>query len=514
MGYFMMKKLYFLAFGLFALLTEQGHCSHYSYYISDMENADHLNEMNHTRKKHHNQNSNSNSDINIFDHLFSYENDPNNDPDKFLYWGKAYYNGYYINSTDDTNKQESIRVQIDLAKAATLLSYFIDGFLQNDTLNIDDPEKIAEAYYYLALCNKNYNLSFQSNYRSSLKTAAELFEMAGKLGHTDAWYQLANCYLNGENHLKEFGYDYLEKNTTKFFEYLKKAADKEHVEACYQIWKHNYDGDVEFKDVKNPTEYLKKAADKEHVEACYQIWKHNYDGDVEFKDVKNPTEYLKKAADKEHVEACYQIWKHNYDGDVEFKDVKNPTKYLKIAADNWHSEACYRLSFHYYYDYEEKFKELDEPIDYLKRAVDKGHIGAILLLGMAIYEGLGSFDKNHKEAALCFNLVLKSNDRISDNAFIDAHSYLGYMHYYGNGVEKSLTKASSHFEEILKYKKYDEMYYKTCYCLGHCYSNSDSSFKADLTKAQKYLEEAAKSGHSGAKNFLEKNFPNSNNKKK
>jgi len=96
------------------------------------------------------------------------------------------------------------------------------------------------------------------------KLAFNCYKKAADSGHTDALFEVAECYI--------FGYG-VKKNKTKAFEYCKKSAELGHKYGQFELASF-YNYGIECKCTVNKCkalEWYKKSAEKGLIEAYYKI---------------------------------------------------------------------------------------------------------------------------------------------------------------------------------------------------------------------------------------------------
>ncbi|WP_029319291.1 tetratricopeptide repeat protein [Butyrivibrio sp. AE3004] len=171
-----------------------------------------------------------------------------------------------------------------------------------------------------------------------IKRAAEKLEELASKGNPDALYKIATMYLEGE---------YYEKNLKKAVSLYKLSADKGNVEAEYRLGVISEDcNEVELDDCIS---YLKRASDKDHIQAQCRLYSTLY------KDDKSKIEaigYLKKAAFQNYPPAMYEYAMHLLYGDEVEKDIESAIRFLQTSADGGDKDAISKLVYLYTTGYE------------------------------------------------------------------------------------------------------------------------------------------------------------------
>lgn len=89
--------------------------------------------------------------------------------------------------------------------------------------------------------------------------------------------------------------------------YFKKAADKDHAGALYNLGIMFLKGQGVTKDNEISIKYFEKAANEEHIDALFTLGKIHNNGTIVSKDNRKAMSFFKSACDKGDVEACKML---------------------------------------------------------------------------------------------------------------------------------------------------------------------------------------------------------------
>ena len=238
--------------------------------------------------------------------------------------------------------------------------------------------------------------------RREYKAAAQQYEFAADGGIAEAQYKLANYYLSGKG---------VDKNTEKYVEWIKKAAEQNYIDAVYSmghIYKSKFYGAPNY---KKAIEYFEKAVQQGYADAMLEIaiaydtgngygqnknkaleWMIKaanagseraymplatlyYNGNSTYnveRDYKNAFKWFKKAAGNSSVEAHYYAGMMLLEGKGTERDIKLGINTLEYAANNNNLDACYYLGMRYKYGGSLGIKNEEKAIKYFKKAKELG----------------------------------------------------------------------------------------------------------------------------------------------
>lgn len=205
---------------------------------------------------------------------------------------------------------------------------FIDEFSKYKsktfTRKFLNPEKLdqTEIEDIFIKAKKFENGDKKSKIPIDLEEASRLYTITADIGHIDSMLSLGKILMNGNKADKERGATY-----------LKKAADKNDVEAMYLYGLALSKGEDVPSNHKESCKYFQMASDKGHLDAMYNYGMNLLNGNGIDIDISEATRLLRKSARKGHPLAMY-----NY-GILLKDDKKKSAKYLKKAADKGIKEA-------------------------------------------------------------------------------------------------------------------------------------------------------------------------------
>ncbi len=123
-------------------------------------------------------------------------------------------------------------------------------------------------------------------------------------------------------------------------EYLKKAAEGGHVEACLSLGVLYFEGDGVKQDYQKAAKYLQKAADEGSAEAYGALGGMYYEGKGVEQDYQKALEYYKKAADMGDADACHNLGLMYEKGEGVERDLQEAEEYFKKARKLGYEDAC------------------------------------------------------------------------------------------------------------------------------------------------------------------------------
>lgn len=218
--------------------------------------------------------------------------------------GDCYYEGDY-------------GVEKDYAKA-------LECYKESEALGTEEFEKSAFAMGRYAVCY--YEVE-------DYESAAEWFKKAESVGELTEGYAL---YVYGWCNCNGYGVD---KDYDKAFSYLKKAYEKDCVEAAYGLGLCYYCGFGVEQDYNKAFPYFKKAADNGIEEAYNNVGFCYYNGYGVYKDYNQAFSYFNQASESgDSVGTCNVGICYEYGYGVE-QDLEKAKEYYQKAADMGYEKA-------------------------------------------------------------------------------------------------------------------------------------------------------------------------------
>ena len=205
----------------------------------------------------------------------------------------------------------------------------------------------------------HYNLGYvyaHARDAFDFEEARKCYLKAIELGEPKAKFELYKLMLED---------DPASENSKEAVEWLKKAAEDNHVEALNVLGVLCYEGDYVEEDEAKAVELLSRAAKTGYPAAKYNLG-YIYFYDENLKDDAKAYEYLKAAADGEYESAYILLSRFYAEGIVAEKDVAKAVELLEKAGDN--PDAYFRLGIVY-----EAEGDAAKSKEYLKKAADMGH---------------------------------------------------------------------------------------------------------------------------------------------
>lgn len=330
--------------------------------------------------------------------------------------------------------------------------------------NVDAIRELADMYYY-----------------------GDGVEYADKDEAHRLYIKASECEIILDSELKEIGDILLKRfNDEKgALECYKKAGDEDaqkelmrfknrtsSAEGAFQYWKTN----------KQQTEWLIKAADSGHVEACNELGKaylYGLYGPLQ-RDIPMAVKYFTQGAEKGNLDSIYYLgyyYDYIYYLETHKRNLKKCMELYEKAAIAGHSRSQFRLAEIY-----DSFSFLKDSkvnaITWYKKAAEQGHRQAQYKLAQHYASGNG-VEKDIFAACKWYEKATEGNSDVDTHSidYLDkwnkqgAQYDIGCYYYYGNGVMRDIDKAESWFskaaedgheesKKMLEKVKEEKAYYK------------------------------------------------------
>lgn len=257
-----------------------------------------------------------------------------------------------------------------------------------------------------------YLHGFEPYLPQNLGEAIKCFKGASKK-RTDALNHLGFMYFHGTG---------VDKNPETGLEYFKKAADKGHKEAQFNVAVIYHFGCGVNPDLVTARDFYELAAADRDDEPGYKKAQYNlglmyYHGDGVKRHPGTAARYFKKAANQNDALSQYSLgvlYGLGDDGvDQNFDDAH---KCYKQAADQGLVEAQYKLALMYVLGYG-GYTDYVAARKHSKLAADKGLVGAQLLLG-ELYACAYGGEKDYEEACKYFKLAADQGSEDAKQSFL------------------------------------------------------------------------------------------------
>ena len=212
----------------------------------------------------------------------------------------------------------------------------------------------------------------------------------------------------------------MDKNT---FKQLTLKANMGSPEAQFQLYQIYYDGDEELDigwDPDNAVKWVQKAADQGYVPAIGELgmlWING--GIISMIDPAKGVAMEFEAADKGYVKSMYRVGNYLFTGKTDGPDT--PGQYVD--------------------------RDPDRAIEYWKKAAEQGCLEAGLAYAKAFIIGVGE-DQDFSSALTLLNTLIDLIDPEDDSKrglLSQTQFWIGYLYYYGLGVQKDRIQADRWF---------------------------------------------------------------------
>lgn len=151
-------------------------------------------------------------------------------------------------------------------------------------------------------------------------------------------------------------------------------------------------------------------------------------------------DYFRQAAEQGYTDAEYQLGLCYLDGEGVGEDEQVAYRWLQKAADKGHMEAQYEIGQYYDFQY-----DTEEALKWYKKSADQGHIDGAYWTAM-IYKSHGK-PIDYELAMEYFMKVANSGEDPFDYHIEDSMREIGWLYYFGDGVEKD------DYQALLWFKK-------------------------------------------------------------
>jgi len=391
-------------------------------------------------------------------------------------------------------------------------SYAVNNFqtpsttIENTMLRLATEYNDPSAQY---LVGRNYLNG--NSVKSNVEEAIKWFEMAAKQNHIRALYQLGVIYLYGQG---------VKQNLSLAYKYLYKSALKNHLESQYELGKYYLMGS--HPKYSKAVEWFKRASERDHVRALYELGKLTYEGHGIARDPVTGLRLVTQASDNGYQEASKYLKSidnrkeitHQTGHDIvqQFSKSVDGKSTVAFSDSNQSSAAneSYRLGLAYLTGDGRK-KDASKAAEYMQKAANNDHPYAQYQLAKLYQQGIGVKQSEdlylmwlHKASDAgvnsarrdleAFELGKKLDNASNQNSNDPAKDYdLAMKYYNGSGMAKDPLKASK-----LLLKAADENYSKAQFQLGVMYKDG-IGFAKDYQKARQWFQKAADNGNSDAK---------------
>ena len=204
--------------------------------------------------------------------------------------------------------------------------------------------------------------------------------------------------------------------------------------------------------------YFRQAAEQGYAPAQHELATCYYNGKGVEYNVSLSFMWDMKAAEQGFEDAEYEIGYNYQNGEGVVENNYKAIMWFRKAAEKGHSEAQYEMGV-YYTDcacYETAF-------NWFKKSADQGHLNGAYQTAISYKKGKGT-EQNYEESMKYFMIVASSKGDPFDYPIEESMREIGWLYFYGQGVEKDEHKALVWFkksvEQIRHYPKRQEWYEK------------------------------------------------------
>jgi TPR repeat protein len=299
----------------------------------------------------------------------------------------------------------------------------IDGHYTNITKTLFFYDKIKDN---LSVKYRIAKLLIGSSFPARNKEALEILSTLEDQQDKKAFYLLSEVYKTGR---------IVKKDDERTLNYLLKAANLNHPEACYDLYKRGYE-----------IKYLWISSEAHYPDALNEMGLF-CSRQSKFTDAMT---FFEKGMYLGCPKCNYNAGKL-YLGDnlnIIEKNLYKAEKCFHSSADKQYIPAMYDLAINYLEGGAFKYSN-KKALYWLTKASKKDHAPSILYLGFLYYEG--------KVLKKDLKMACKYFEKAEALGYTNALRYLGSMYYHGNYYEKDYQKAFEYFDKALKLKDYEAL---------------------------------------------------------
>ena len=323
--------------------------------------------------------------------------------------------------------------------------------------------------------------------------AVSCFKIAAEQGHTQAQFQLGECYRLGKG---------VEKDIPMALSLFEKAAMQGHAQAQNTYGMYYILGRGVEKDYERGIHWVEKSAVQGFAEAQNNLGYFYKNGVGVEKDYEKAIYWYEMSAQQGFASAQLGLGNSYYDGIGVKSSSEKALYWYKQAAKQ--DLALAQSALGKYYRYSEH--NYPEAVFWYKKAAEQGVASSMFELGMCYYEGRG-VEKDYEMAAYWLEKAVKAGswgarsrleevERLLEKSFElkdPEKLYIrGRKYFFGDSVERNLEKAFR-----LYYKAAGKGHLPSQCALAKCYQFGHG-IKKDETEAFIWFEAAAVKGYAEA----------------
>jgi TPR repeat protein len=409
----------------------------------------------------------------------------------------------------------------DLSNNLSTTELFILGYLNEIGIDSDYTNITKTLFFYdkikdnLSVKYRIAKLFIRSSFPARNKEALEILSTLEEQQDKKAFYLLSNVYKTGK---------IVKKDDERSLNYLFKAANLNHPEACYDLYYLGYgikylwiSSEAFYPDALNEMgliclkqsefgdarTYFLEGMLLGCPKCAYNAGKLYLNENLIFR----AEESFRLSADNEYIPAMYELAINYLEGGAFKYSNKKALYWLTKASKKDHAQSIFKLGF-LYYESKGLKKDLKMASKYFEKAAALGYTNALRSLGSMYYHG-NYYEKDYQKAFEYFDKALKLEDYEALTHLSEFYRYGYYVekdekksfellmeakkkgiksslvllavNYYGNGlvVEKNLEVKRILLEEAIEKDKNN---IQALLYLGHHYYNSDDDKKFELSR--------------------------------
>lgn len=180
------------------------------------------------------------------------------------------------------------------------------------------------------------------------------------------------------------------------------------------------------------------------AEELYQKGCNAYDEN----DFEAAFSYYLQAAEMGNTEAECEVGFCYLNGDGVLDDDHEAAKWFQRAAEKGNMEAQYELGEYYSFYYWKRLS-MENAFGWYLKAADQGHLDSAYKVAMMYKAGTGT-GQNYEKALEYFMIVANSKGDPFENPIEKSMKEIGWLYYYGQGVEKDEYTALLWFKDSVE----------------------------------------------------------------
>ena len=301
---------------------------------------------------------------------------------------------------------------------------------------------------------------------------------AAERGHVQAQYNLGRFCKDGDG---------VAKDATQAVAWFRRAADQGHSRSQFELGYLYSNGEGVAKDATQAVAWFGRAAEQGHATAQSNLGLMYRKGEGVAKDATQAVAWYRRAAEQGDANAQFLLGVMYGNGEGVAKDATQAVAWYRRAAEQGDANAQVKLGYQYAKG-EGVAKDATQAVAWYRRAAEQGNASAQLILGIMYGRGEG-VAKDAMQAVACYR-------RAAEQGHAVGQLLLGEQYAKGEGVAKDSTQALAWYRRAAEQGDAEAQFQ-----LGEAFYQGNGVAK-DSKQAVAWYRRAAKQGHAEAQNKL------------